>query len=167
MGSRFLHDAETSRYAPIEGEALAVAYALHQCRYFVLGCPDLVIATDHKPLTSVLNERSLSDIQNRRLQNLKEKNLSYRFTIVDVPGRKQLGEDATSRYPVGDPVRLVLPGEPPETDFASTAELRAVITDNLAIMDSQDTSLECEMVSTSCACLEEMKETVHECCTDT
>ena len=28
VGSRFLHDAET-RYAPIEGEALAVAYALH------------------------------------------------------------------------------------------------------------------------------------------
>ena len=28
VGSRFLHDAET-RYAPIEGEALAMAYALH------------------------------------------------------------------------------------------------------------------------------------------
>ena len=38
-GSRFLHDAET-RYAPIEGELLAVAYAVHQCRYFILGCPD-------------------------------------------------------------------------------------------------------------------------------
>ena len=53
VGSRFLHDAET-RYAPIEGEALAVAYSLHQCRYFVLGCPDLIVATDKKPLTSVL-----------------------------------------------------------------------------------------------------------------
>ena len=37
--------------------------------------------------------------------------------------------------------------------------------DNLAIMNSQDTSLECEMVSSSCACLEEMEETVNECCT--
>ena len=78
-----------------------------------------------------------------------------------MPGRKQLGADATSMYPVGDPVRLVLTGEPPEKDFASNAELRAVI------MDSEDTSLECEMVSSSCACLEEMEETVHECCTAT
>ena len=161
VGSRFLHDAET-RYAPIEGEALAVAYALHQCRYFVLGCPDLIVATDHKPLTSVLNDRSLADIQNRRLQNLKEKTLSYRFSIVHVPGRKQLGADATSRYPVGDPVRLVLPGEPPETDFASTTELRAVIMDNIAIRDSQDTSLECEIMSDSCACLDEIRESVFE-----
>ena len=75
VGSRFLHPAET-RYAPIEGEALAVAYGLHQSRYFVLGCKDLIVATDHKPLLHVLNDRSLSDIQNRRLQNLKEKTLS-------------------------------------------------------------------------------------------
>ena len=40
-GSRFLHPAE-SCYAPIEGEYLAVAYGLHQCRYFVLGCRDLM-----------------------------------------------------------------------------------------------------------------------------
>ena len=36
VGSRFLHDCET-RYAPVEGEALAVAYGLHQARYYVLG----------------------------------------------------------------------------------------------------------------------------------
>ena len=69
-----------------------MAYALHQCRYFILGCRyfilgcmDLIVATDHKPLVHVLNDRSLSDIQNRRLQNLKEKTLSYRFQIVHVP----------------------------------------------------------------------------------
>ena len=33
LGSRFTNPAE-SRYAPIEGEALAVAYALHQTRYY-------------------------------------------------------------------------------------------------------------------------------------
>ena len=113
-GSRFLHDAET-RYAPVEGELLAVAYALHQCRYFVLGCPDLTIATDHQALLKILNDRSLADMQNRRLLNLKEKTLSYQFNIVHVPGN--LGPDAASRYPTGDPVRLRLPGEPPETDL--------------------------------------------------
>ena len=64
VGSRFLHDAET-RYAPIEGEALAVAYGLHQTRYYVLGCPDLTVATDHKLLINILNDRSLADIANR------------------------------------------------------------------------------------------------------
>ena len=52
VGSRFLKDAET-RYAPIEGEALAVAYALENCKMFVLGCPDLTIATNHQPLLNI------------------------------------------------------------------------------------------------------------------
>ena len=94
-GSRFLHDAET-RYAPIEGELLAVAYALHQCRYFILGCPDLTIATDHKPLLKVLGDRSLADMQNRRLQNLKEKTLSYKFNVVHVPGKKNNNSTTTT-----------------------------------------------------------------------
>lgn len=115
VGSRFTHPAE-SRYAPIEGEALAVVYALHQTRYYVLGCKDLLVATDHKPLLQILNDRSLTDIDNRRLLNLKEKTLGYRFTIIHVPGRKNLGPDAASRYPVGPPDRLNLPGEAPELD---------------------------------------------------
>ena len=137
VGSRFLHPAET-RYAPIEGEALAVAYGLHQCRYFIMGCEDLIVATDHKPLLHVLNDRSLSDIQNRRLQNLKEKTLSYKFEIVHVPGRQHLGPDAASRYPVGEPTRLELPGEPAETNYADapvTTELRAVLLNNLASIE--------------------------------
>ena len=48
VGSRFTHAAE-SRYAPIEGKALAVADALDKARFFVLGCTDLIIAVDHKP----------------------------------------------------------------------------------------------------------------------
>ncbi|CAB4009714.1 Hypothetical predicted protein, partial [Paramuricea clavata] len=41
VGSRFTHAAE-SRYAPIEGEALAVADALDKARFFVkTGCTDL------------------------------------------------------------------------------------------------------------------------------
>ncbi|CAG2251287.1 unnamed protein product [Mytilus edulis] len=64
------------------------------------------------------SERSitLTDIDNRRLLNLKEKTLGYRFTILHVPGRKNLGPDAASRYPVGPPDRLNLPGEAPELD---------------------------------------------------
>ena len=53
----------------------------------------VIVATDHNPLLNVLNDRSLSNIQNRRLQNLKEKILLYSFDIVHVPGKKHLGPD--------------------------------------------------------------------------
>ena len=98
VGSRFTTPAE-SRYAPIEGEALAVAYALHQARYYISGCPNLIVATDHKPLVQILNDRSLTDISNRRLLNLKEKTLPYSFSIQHISGAKNKAPDAVSRYP--------------------------------------------------------------------
>ena len=72
MGSRFTHGAE-SRYAPIEDEALAVVDALDKARHFTLGCSDLMVAVDHKPLIKVLGDRALDDIPNPRLRNIKEK----------------------------------------------------------------------------------------------
>ena len=59
MGSRFTHGAE-SHYAPIEGEALAVVDALDKARHFTLGCSDLLVAVDHKPLLKVLGDRALN-----------------------------------------------------------------------------------------------------------
>ena len=73
-GSRFLKDAET-RYAPIEGEALAVAYGLEQTRMFVLDCQELLLAVDHKPLVSIFNDKKLDQITNPRLLNFKERTL--------------------------------------------------------------------------------------------
>ena len=100
VGSRFTHTAE-SRYAPIEGEALAVADALEKTRFFVLGCRQLIIAVDHKPLLKLLGDRSLNDISNNRLRNLKEKTLRYHFTMVHVPGVKHKAADTLSRHPTG------------------------------------------------------------------
>ena len=100
--NRFTHDAE-KRYAPIEGEALAVAYALNKARHFVLGCEDLIVATDHKPLLKILDDRHLHNIKNPRLFNLKEKTLPFRFKIVHIPGKKNLTADVVSRYPSGNP----------------------------------------------------------------
>ena len=102
VGSRFTHDAE-SRYAPIEGEALPVADALDKARFFVLGCENLIIAVDHKPLLKVFGDRSLDNIPNTRLRNLKEKTLRYRFKMVHIPGIKHKAADALSRHPTGSP----------------------------------------------------------------
>ncbi|GFN90528.1 enzymatic polyprotein [Plakobranchus ocellatus] len=76
VGSRFTSPAE-STYAAIEGEALAVVDALEKILHFFLGCPNLIIAVDHRPLLKVFGDRSLEAIPNPRLRNLKEKTLKY------------------------------------------------------------------------------------------
>ena len=69
---------------------------------FVLGCPDLTIATDHQPLLNILNDRALETIHNPRIFQLKQKTLRYSFKVVHVPGKSNCGPDFTSRYPITD-----------------------------------------------------------------
>ena len=83
----------------MEGEALAVVNALDKAKYFVLGCADLIVAVDHKPLLKLFGDRALEDIPNSRLRNLKEKTLRYRFCMVHVPGVKNKVVDGLSRHP--------------------------------------------------------------------
>ena len=97
-GSRFLSPAE-QRYAPIEGEALAVAWGLEQSRYFTQGCDNLLVVTDHKPLVKVLGDRTLDEITNSRLFRLKQRTLPWRFEIIHMPGKVNHAADATSRHP--------------------------------------------------------------------
>ena len=95
-GGKFNTPAE-SKYAPVEGEALAVVVGLQKTRYFVLGCKNLIVATDHKPLLKIFGDRQLEDMENPRLTRLKEKSLYFRFEMVHVPGRFHKGPDAMSR----------------------------------------------------------------------
>ena len=96
-GSRFLRPAER-RYAPVEGEALAIAWSLEQTRYFTQGCDRLVVVTDHKPLLKLFGDRTLDEIANPRLFRLKQRTLLWRFTILHAPGKTNFS-DATSRKP--------------------------------------------------------------------
>ena len=132
VGSRFTHGPET-RYAPIEGEALAVVYALHQTRYYIQGCNDLIVATDHKPLVGILNNRSLTEIPNRRLLNLKEKSLAFRYTLIHVPGKKNAGADAVSRHPIIKP-------QPPSDSTAPSDEMYDIAEDG-AVLASMSSTL--------------------------
>ena len=97
-GSRFTRGPET-RYAPIEGEALAAVYGLQSCKYFILGCPDLTLAVDHKPLIKILNDRSLESINNPRMVQLKEKTMMFRYRIIHIPGKQHMAPDHLSRHP--------------------------------------------------------------------
>ena len=74
-GKKFTTGAE-SRYVPVEGEALAVAWALGKSRHFTLGNDKLIVLVDHKPLLKILGDRELVDIKNPRILNLKQKKLS-------------------------------------------------------------------------------------------
>ncbi|XP_076064978.1 uncharacterized protein LOC143039017 [Oratosquilla oratoria] len=92
---------------PIEGEALAVADALEKSRYFALGCDNLTIVVDHKPLLKILSDHSLDDIPSARLRNLKE-NTCYRFKIVHMSGVKHCAADVLSRHLTSDAEEMVL-----------------------------------------------------------
>lgn len=155
-GSRFTKPAE-SHYHPVEGEALAVAYALQKTRYYIQGCKQLIVATDHRPLLKIFGDRSLEDITNPRLLNFKEKSLQYRFQMVYVPGKKNDGPDSMSRNPSD-----VLPTHPddallstirvneedPEGDPAAIAitsaidQIQAVSVERVAHETSRDPSLQ-------------------------
>ena len=95
VGSRLTSSAE-SRYAPIEGEALAVVYALDKAKHFIIGCHQLILAVDHKPLLKIFSDRHLDNTPNPRLRNLKEKTLRYRFTATHVPVARHRASDALS-----------------------------------------------------------------------
>ena len=93
-----------------------IADTLDKARYFVLG---LIVAVDHKPLLKLLGDRSLGDISNSRLRNLKEKTLQYRFQMIHIPGVRNKATDTLSRNPTGDshpsnyPVTLQVIPTPP------------------------------------------------------
>lgn len=97
----------------MEREALAVADALDKARFFVLGCSDLIIAVDHKPLHKVPGDPSLEEISNARLRNLKEKILRYKFRMVHIPGVRHKAADAVSHHPTGptQPDMMILPDD--------------------------------------------------------
>lgn len=101
-GSRFTNSAQEN-YVAVEGELLAVADALHKCRMFVLGCPNLIIAVDHRPLVGILNEKALEKIDNPRLFRLKEKTLPFRFKAQYSAGKWHKAPDCMSRYPTCQP----------------------------------------------------------------
>jgi transposase InsO family protein len=100
-GSRFLSSAET-RYAMVELELLAIVWACKKARAFLEGI-DFTVVTDHKPLLPILNDYALGDIENRRLQRLKEKLQHYRFKTCWVPGKENEEADALSRAPIRNP----------------------------------------------------------------
>ena len=131
-GSRFLTPAE-SRYATIELEATAIAWALKKCRLFLSGLPGFQVITDHKPLIPILNSKTLDEIENPRLQRLKMKMGEVgSFVTTWVPGTQHKPADALSRSPAGHAMEDEECGEDPIAQPLPSivvAELQASDTD--------------------------------------
>jgi hypothetical protein len=140
VGSRFTNGPE-SRYQPVEGEALAVVDALNKARHFVLGCKNLIVAVDHKPLLKIFGDRSLEDIPNPRLRNLKEKSLRFSFKVVHIQGIKHHAADGVSRYPVGREQAMILPD-----DLTATVTSKPPFLTFLASASNHGQSQDCENV---------------------
>ena len=84
----------------MEGEVLAVAEALHKLKYYVLGCPTLIVATNHKPLIRVFRS-NFSKISNPCLLSIVERTLWFRFTVFHVSGVSNSGLDCLSHCKTG------------------------------------------------------------------
>ena len=98
-GSHFCSQAE-SRYSPVEGELLAVTWALKKTRIFTLGATNLFVVTDHKPLVGLI--KGVEKAENRRLTRLRGELTGW--SIRDVwyrAGKRNAGPDAFSRSPAG------------------------------------------------------------------
>lgn len=132
-GSRHLSSAEAG-YSAIEGEALAVAWCLRKARLFLLGCPNLVVVTDHRPLVGLFRDRSLADVLNPRLFRLKEKTLQYRFTIKYLPGKRNKAADSLSRFPA-------LKAKPDEDDMDQEWDIAAATRAMTVAVLNQDSSI--------------------------
>ena len=66
-------------------------------KYYTLGCKELYIATDQKPLVIILGNRALDTIENPCLLRIKEKTFRWTFTMIHFPGLRQQAADALSR----------------------------------------------------------------------
>ena len=93
-----------TRYAPVEGEALAAAWGTAKCKHYLLGMSHWTLAVDHKPLVPILSTKDLDAIPNPRILNQRVKLLPYNFTPRYVPGKENLTLDALSRGHVTSPV---------------------------------------------------------------
>ena len=74
---------------------------MEKCKPYLLGLPYFEIVTDHQVLVSMLNTKTLDEIENPRQQNMKEKiQQRFNFKVKWQAGKKMLISDALSRAPV-------------------------------------------------------------------
>ena len=95
------HTPTQERYTTVELEALAMAWAMKKCDYFLRGRRTFKILTDHRPLVGIF-QKGVSELDNARLQQSRERTIPYLFVIRQIPGKENIVADALSRLPLFD-----------------------------------------------------------------
>jgi transposase InsO family protein len=95
--SKKLNGAQVN-YPAYKKELFGVVYCLRQFHQYVWGINDLVIFTDHKPLTFIFEQRELSPAVQQWLDVL----LNYSFSIVYREGKLNILPDHLSRMYAAD-----------------------------------------------------------------
>ena len=73
--SRATTDVE-SRYPQLDLEALSVDYGLRRFRFYLVGGPEIVMVTDHKPLEAIFNNSRSGSIRTERIK-LRHQDIKY------------------------------------------------------------------------------------------
>lgn len=92
--SRLLSETE-KRYAQIEREALALAWAMDKFSEYVTGVT-VLLQTDHRPLIQVLQSKPIDELT-PRLQRFRIRLMRYDYKIYYSPGKELVIADALSR----------------------------------------------------------------------
>ena len=90
--SRSLTETE-QRYAAIEKEALGVCWAMEKFSQYVLGMRNVVIETDHKPLTTLFGHVFLDRLP-PRIQRFKLRLQRFDYMVKHISGEKNVFADA-------------------------------------------------------------------------
>ena len=98
-----------------------------------MGCPNIIVVTDHEPLKGLFGDRDLCQTQNPRLFCLKEKSLRYQLAIQHCPGKWHIGSDAVSCHPVAIVQALLnmFPENPSQSDVQESNNISDIIVNNL------------------------------------
>ena len=143
-GSRFLIDTET-RYAVIEVEMAAVLWAVKKCSTYLAGLPHFDLVIDHRPLVLILNCKLIGEIENPRLQRMKEKLSAFSFTARWQKGSSHSIPDALSRALVQGPTEedeVIESGSVDPLHAAVVSALSSAHEDGILLAPLRDKTLE-------------------------
>ena len=103
---------------------------LEQTKYFTQGCDNLVVVTDHKPLTKIFGNRNVDEINNTWLFRLKQRTLTWRFDIAHLPGSTSTASDAALRHPATSEFFATISGDECDTIDSLEEALLASVRQN-------------------------------------
>ena len=91
-----------------------------------MGCKNLTVVTDHKPLLGLFKDRDLNSVTNTRLQKFKQRTFRYNFKTQYCPGKWHRGPDAVSRNPVVSGFNIIAEN-PNDNKVSSIQEVESMV----------------------------------------